>query len=1135
MAPKRSTRRRPRAFGARGPLALGVELLENRLALATLASGANENGDDPATLAMPAAGELVWHGQRTVAYRDSYIVQMPTAKVTTPRGYVDYVSAAPGVVGAGWSVQELGMGFYSVVTPGATIDEISAWATAVGVASIEPNQILVKQANPGEPARDTDTPFDTAYDTYLWGLNNSGDPTNGVSPESAAAAKLGNAANIFPRTRDADIDAPEAWFLQKGNPEVIVAVFDDGIDSLHPDLAENMWSRDRANLSLAPGSQIPAFKDNQTKGVDQFGFNSAEFLNTSNYVGGVPSFYEGSPFAPYSDPNFVSTRPGDERLIKVDPNDASQIISWRGANDSHGTHVAGIIGAKGNNNTGITGVNWTVSLYSANIFRYGDYDANGLWHNADQAGSMAAFIHAVNRIRILKTEFQQNFVVANLSFNTYVGSTAMRTALDVLTRPQIDGGCAMLVVVAAGNGYDPCLRDGVGDLIGGPLCQDDMTFPAGYKNDFPNMIVVTASNAQDELPRFANWGPTVDIAAPGENIWSTVPLNARRYHLGKQGVGADTPVQYDSFEPFWRTNGDPPNPAPPSGGDVTFVDPGPISRPYMYREVPRAIQVYDPGDPAASEGSYASMSGTSMATAYVSGVAALMAAEFFNWTEAVPSANYLKEGILTQADVVPTLHYAEGTDDPPNDYQHAPTPNGVQVPIARTGMYETPTDPATRTHSISGDRRLNAYNCVWWVRNNLPPSITVIDRPETPEDRGESRLEGDTDNSPYTPFWYTVVIDGDNTNALTIRFWTEAITNGVPHPATPGVDYVAIPSTAPVVFTIAPHTKTFNIPVPISVVGDKIPEFNEPFRIRFSVDANPQSVWMSTRRATSIIIDDDPTDAKPLIKISKSSDTVVEGNGGVAKPTQKFVEFTLSKPSGGPAARAVLIPYSIKAGALAGGAAATMGKDFIGASYTTRIAAGQTSVRVPVYVIGDKEDEIDEQFQVILGTPNFGVKKRGSSKETITIQDDDATVIPPPVVYPAVSLVPPISTTVNEGSSVAFGINLVGPAVPAGWAVAVYYTVSGGPSSSAGGSFVGAATIGTDVVGVSSRKVVIPAGAPLPVALSVATRTDRFVETDERFTVRLARAVLYKLDGTAPPKTLSLGVSSFSVTIKDVP
>jgi serine protease len=105
---------------------------------------------------------------------------------------------------------------------------------------------------------------------------------------------------------DADIDAPEAWDLQTGSGNVIVAVVDSGVAYDHPDIAPNRWLNDDP-----PG------------GGDSDGNGFVDDTNGWDFV--------------------------DNDNTPIDEN-------------GHGTHVAGTIGAQGNNGIGTTGVNWDVSL-----------------------------------------------------------------------------------------------------------------------------------------------------------------------------------------------------------------------------------------------------------------------------------------------------------------------------------------------------------------------------------------------------------------------------------------------------------------------------------------------------------------------------------------------------------------------------------------------------------------------------------------------------------------------------------------------------------------------------------------------------------------------------------------------------
>jgi len=237
-------------------------------------------------------------------------------------------------------------------------------------------------------------------------------------------------------TGGGDIAAVAAWDVTTGSRSVVVAVIDSGFDYTHPDLAANVWR----NPGEVPGDGI----DNDANGfVDDV--HGWDFANDD-----------------------------------ADPMDG----------DGHGTHVAGTIGAVGDNGVGVTGVAWQVSIMGLKFL-----DAEGSGYTSD---AIAAISYATR----MRREFGVNVVATNNSWGGGDRSLALRAAIA-------DGGAAgILFVTAAGN-------DGVnGDRRA--------NYPAN--EDLDAVITVTATNRSNRLPSFATYGQVhVDLAAPGAAIRSTIP------------------------------------------------------------------------------------------------------------------------------------------------------------------------------------------------------------------------------------------------------------------------------------------------------------------------------------------------------------------------------------------------------------------------------------------------------------------------------------------------------------------------------------------------------------------------------------------------------------------------------------
>jgi subtilisin family serine protease len=270
-------------------------------------------------------------------------------------------------------------------------------------------------------------------------------------------------------TPDADIDAPEAWDITTGSSSVVVFVIDTGVDYNHPDLNANLWRN--------PG-EIPS------NGIDDDGNGYVDDIY------GIDTFYNDT-----------------------DPFDG----------DGHGTHVSGTIGAIGNNNVGVVGVNWSVKIGHCKFLS--DFGS----------GSTAGAISCLQYILNLKqTGNPANDIIAT---NNSWGGGGFSQALHDAIKSHMNAG--ILFIAAAGNSN---------------ANNDTALFlPASYY--LPNMIAVAASNHTDAKAGFSNYGRrTVHVGAPGQDILSTVPGNSYDTFSGTSmatphvtGLAALIKAQFPSF------------------------------------------------------------------------------------------------------------------------------------------------------------------------------------------------------------------------------------------------------------------------------------------------------------------------------------------------------------------------------------------------------------------------------------------------------------------------------------------------------------------------------------------------------------------------------------------------------------
>jgi subtilisin family serine protease/subtilisin-like proprotein convertase family protein len=364
------------------------------------------------------------------------------------------------------------------LSKGMTVAQaLAAYKAEKGVLDAEPDYNLTVSVVPNDPLL-----------SQQWSLRNAGQ--SGGTP-------------------GADIHAEQAWNVTTGSPKVVVAVMDTGIDYNSPDLYQNIW----INQAEIPNAWY-------TKTSATSGYN--KLVSKSQIKTATPGVIT---FRDLNNPlnrGLVWDNNGDHR---IDAGDLLRSISQGGwmsgstkdgdtahrddlfgwnfvsntnnplDDNGHGTHVSGILGATGNNATGVSGVDWNVQIMPVKFI-----GANG-------DGSVSNFINGLS------------YAVrhgAKISNNSWEGAPYSAALYDAVSSARLHG---QIFVAAAGNeGSNDDLRP---------------DYPSGLGRSLNNVVAVAASDTHDHLASFSNYGVnSVDLAAPGVNILSTLPGGRYGYLSG---------------------------------------------------------------------------------------------------------------------------------------------------------------------------------------------------------------------------------------------------------------------------------------------------------------------------------------------------------------------------------------------------------------------------------------------------------------------------------------------------------------------------------------------------------------------------------------------------------------------------
>jgi hypothetical protein len=339
------------------------------------------------------------------------------------------------------------------------------------------------------------------------------------------------------------VKAMQAWdfwdipnVMPGSGQQILLASVDTGVDYTHPDLVESIWvNQGEIPLYITNDQELFQIIDSNGDGIlsstEMISDNIMSDLNDDGIINLKDIFIEGSPYLDFSDndgngyaDDLIGWDPaGKWGNVDPDPDPFPKIdgIATEGGTWAHGSHVAGILAASSNNGIGMASTVFNGKIISIKTSQDGtNTDDPGISNGYDGIlyAAKAGF-------------YSGSFAIINNSWGGGGYSNSEQSVIN--TAHNTYGG---IVVASAGNGSSSGSEE---------------QYETGYPASYENVISVCAIGCNGQWGGWASYHPTVDLAAPGESIYSAIIGNGYASWNGSSMAGPNAASAIGLLQAFY--------------------------------------------------------------------------------------------------------------------------------------------------------------------------------------------------------------------------------------------------------------------------------------------------------------------------------------------------------------------------------------------------------------------------------------------------------------------------------------------------------------------------------------------------------------------------------------------------------